>query len=323
MHSNRVLLLGGSGFIGHQLAFELANKGHVVTIPCRRPHRHRALSVHANIQVVESDVFDNSQLDQLCQNQDTAINLIGILHERKKGDFRKVHVNFIKTLVSTCTHNKVKRLLHLSALGADQTRGTSLYLRSKGEGENLIHTFGQEELHVTSFQPSVVFGLNDQFINQFAGILKHCIGFFPLACAHSKLAPIFVGDLVTRVVDAINDKTTHGKRYPLCGPEVFTLKQILELITASMGLTCRIVPLGNGLSKLQALVLQNLPGKLFTMDNYRSLQTPSVCNDDDHGTTSLSQYIQNINVLFNRNKHYDNFRQNHSINRSATVKPKE
>ncbi|MFT7497219.1 MAG: hypothetical protein ACI9V8_002126, partial [Urechidicola sp.] len=96
MHSNRVLLLGGSGFIGQQLAFSLANQGYLVTIPCRRPHRHRALSVHAKIQVVESNVFDNTQLDQLCQNQNTVINLIGILHERKKGDFRKVHVDFIK-----------------------------------------------------------------------------------------------------------------------------------------------------------------------------------------------------------------------------------
>ncbi|MFT4608341.1 MAG: hypothetical protein ACI8ZV_002035 [Chitinophagales bacterium] len=323
MHSNRVLLLGGSGFIGQQLAFSLANQGYLVTIPCRRPHRHRALSVHANIQVVESNVFDNTQLDQLCQNQNTVINLIGILHERKKGDFRKVHVDFIKTLVSTCTHNKIKRLLHLSALGADQARGTSLYLRSKGEGENLLHTFGQKDLHVTSFQPSVVFGLNDQFINQFAGILKLTIGFFPLACADSKFAPIYVGDLVTRIVNTIDDKATHGNRYPLCGPEVFTLKQILELIAKSMGISCRIVPLSNGLSKLQALVLQNLPGKLFTMDNYRSLQTPSVCDNSNHGTTSLTQYIQNISVLFNRNKHYDDFRQDHSFNHKADIKPKQ
>ncbi|MGK0398233.1 MAG: hypothetical protein ACJA0I_000523 [Gammaproteobacteria bacterium] len=323
MHLNKVLLLGGSGFIGQSLAFELANKGYQVTIPCRRPHRHRALSFHANIQLVKSNVFDSSELNRLCQSHNAIINLIGILHERKKNDFRKVHVDFVKTLVSACTHNKVKRLLHISALGADQARGTSRYLRSKGEGENLLHTFGQKDLHVTSFQPSVVFGLNDQFINQFAGILKYCIGFFPLACANSKLTPIYVGDLVTTVINAINDSATHGKRYPLCGPEVLTLKQILELIKVSMGLTCRIIPLGKGLSKLQAFVLQRLPGKLFTMDNYRSLQTPSVCDTKNNGTTSLTQYIQNIGVLFNRNKHYDDFRQDHSLNKNADLKPKQ
>ena len=322
MDLKKVLVLGGSGFIGQELAFSLANKGYLVTIPCRRPHRHRALSVHPNIRLLKSNVFDNTQLNQLCQNQNVIINLIGILNEQKKGDFRKVHVDLIKTLVSTCTRNKVKRLLHLSALGADQARGTSHYLRSKGEGENLLHTFGQKDLYVTSFQPSVVFGLNDQFINRFAGILKLCIGFFPLACANSKFAPIFVGDLVARIVDGIDDNATYGKRYPLCGPEVFTLKQILKLITASMGLSCRIISLNNGLSKLQAFLLQNLPGKLFTMDNYGSLQTPSVCSNCDHGKTSLTQYIQNIGVLFGRKKHYDDFRQNHSSNHSPIIKQK-
>ena len=321
MYHNKILLLGGSGFIGQQLAFSLANKGCQVTIPCRRPHRHRGLSVHSNIRVVESNVFDNTQLDHLCQNQNTVINLIGILNERKKGDFRKVHVDFIKELVATCSRNKIKRLLHLSALGADQARGSSLYLRSKGEGENLLHTFGQKDLQVTSFQPSVVFGTNDQFINRFAGILKLCPGFFPLACANSKFAPVYVGDLVARVVSAVDDKKTFGKRYPVCGPEIFTLKEILELIKHSMKLNCRIVPLGDGLSKLQATVLQNLPGKLFTMDNYRSLQTPSVCENCEPSTTSLSQYIQNISVLFSNKKHYDDFRQNHALTNNEDLKP--
>jgi uncharacterized protein YbjT (DUF2867 family) len=322
MHHNKILLLGGSGFIGQQLAFSLANKGCQVTIPCRRPHRHRPLSVHSNIRVVESNVFDNTQLDQLCQNQNAVINLIGILNERKKGDFGKVHVDFIKVLVSTCTRNKIKRLLHLSALGADQARGSSLYLRSKGEGENLLHTFGQKDMQITSFQPSVVFGTDDQFINKFAGILKLCVGFFPLACANSKFTPVFVGDLVARIVNAVDDNKTHGKRYPVCGPEVFTLREVLELIKKSMNLRCRIVPLGNGLSQFQALILQNLPGKLFTMDNYRSLQTPSVCENSEHCPTSLSQYIRDINVLYSNKKHYDDFRQNHAVTGSTAVKPK-
>ncbi|MFT5656782.1 MAG: nucleoside-diphosphate-sugar epimerase [Gammaproteobacteria bacterium] len=322
MHHKNILLLGGSGFIGLQLAFSLANRGCVVTVPSRRPHRHRALSVHPNIRLVESNVFDIPQLDNLCQKQDAVINLIGILHERKAGDFRKVHVEFIKSLVATCTRNNVSRLLHLSALGADQARGTSLYLRSKGEGENLLHTFGQKDLRVTSFQPSVVFGTNDQFINRFAGILRLCVGFFPIACANSKLAPVYVGDLVARIVNAIDDNKTVGKRYPVCGPEVFTLREILELIVESMNISCRIIPLGDRLSKLQALVLQNLPGKLFTMDNYRSLQTPNICENSEHCTTSLSQYIRDINVLFSRKKHYDEFRQNHEVNSKIAVETK-
>jgi len=309
MNYSNFILLGGSGFIGKQLAFALANRGCTVTIPCRRPHRNKAFLVHPNIRVIEANVFDSNQLDSLCQNQHAMINLIGILHERKRDDFRRVHIDFIKTLVDACTRHNIKRLLHLSALGADQATGTSRYLRSKGEGENLLHTFGQKDLQVTSFQPSVVFGKNDQFINQFAAILKMCFGFFPLACAQSKLAPVYVGDLVEKIVNSIDDKSTHSQRYPVCGPEVFSLKQILELIVKAMGSSCRIVPLGNTASKLQARVLQNLPGKLFTMDNYRSLQTPSVCKEGDLCSTSLSQYIQDLSVLFSNKKHYDRFRQ--------------
>jgi NADH dehydrogenase len=215
----------------------------------------------------------------------------------------------MKALVDACTRHNIKRFLHLSALGANQATGTSRYLRSKGEGENLLHTFGQKDLHVTSFQPSVVFGKNDQFINQFAGILKLCFGFFPLACAQSKLAPVYVGDLVEKIVNAVDDKSTHSQRYTVCGPEVFSLQQILELLVKAMGSSCRIVPLGNFASKLQARLLQNLPGKLFTMDNYRSLQTPSVCEGGELCTTSLGQYIKNIDSLFSNKRHYDRFRQ--------------
>jgi len=308
VYSN-IILLGGSGFIGKQLAYALANHGYTVTIPCRRPHRNRALLVHPNIGIVEANVFNLDELDNLCQNQQVMINLIGILHERERDDFRRVHVDFIKTLVDACTRHNIKRVLHLSALGASQATGTSRYLRSKGEGENLLHTFGQKDLQVTSFQPSVVFGKNDQFINRFAAILRLCFGFFPLACAQSKLAPVYIGDLVEKIVNSIDDKSTHSQRYTVCGPEIYSLQQILELLVKAMGSSCRIVPLGNTASKLQARVLQVLPGKLFTMDNYRSLQTPNVCEEGEPCTTSLRQYLEDIGALFSNKKHYDRFRQ--------------
>ncbi len=308
MGYDNFILLGGSGFIGRQLAFAIANRGCRVTIPCRRPHRNKALLVHPNIRVVEANVIAPDQLDDLCQNQQVMINLIGILHERKRREFRKIHVEFIKTLVDACTRHGIKRVLHLSALGASQATGTSRYLRSKGEGENLIHTFGQKELRVTSFQPSVVFGKNDQFINRFAGILPLCFGFFPLACGQSKFAPVYVGDLVEKIISSVDDKSTHSQRYTVCGPEVSSLQQILQLLVKAMGLSCRIVSLGNTTSKLQARVLQILPGKLFTMDNYRTMQTPSVCVEGEHCTTSLRQYILDFGSRFSNKKHYDRYR---------------
>ncbi len=306
-----ILLVGGSGFIGKRLAFALANRGWRVTVPSRRPHRNRALLVHPNIRLLEANVLDRENLERLCADQHIVVNLIGILHERRKGDFRRFHVDFIKHLVEACNATGIDRLLHVSALGADQATGSSLYLRSKGEGENLLHTLGQRGLHVTSFQPSVVFGKEDSFINRFAGILRIYIGLFPLACPDSKLAPVYVGDLVARIVEAIDDRDSYSKRLPVCGPEVFTLRQIIELIIDTLDLPVRVLPLGKGLSKLQALILQNLPGKLFTLDNYRSLQTDNVCPEGSRpGSTSLRQHIRGLAVMYGNKSHYDRLRKN-------------
>jgi uncharacterized protein YbjT (DUF2867 family) len=304
----KVLILGGSGFIGKQLSFALANRGWQVTVPCRRPHRNRALLVHPRIRVLEAGITDPESLRRLCAGQQVMINLVGILHEKRKGDFRRYHVDLIKTIVEACSETGIRRLLHVSALGANQATGSSLYLRSKGEGENLLHTFGQRGLHVTSFQPSVVFGKGDNFINQFASILRLCFGYFPLACADSQLQPVYVGDLVSRICDSIEDRGSFAKRYQVCGPEVFTLRQILELIIETLDLPVRILPLGKGLSRLQALVMQNLPGKLFTMDNYRSLQTPNICQDCEPCPTSLRQYIRGLEAMFGNKRNYDRFR---------------
>ena len=309
--TRNLLILGGSGFIGTQLAFALANRGWRVTVPSRRPHRHRALLVHPNIRLVEANIIDPATLKSLCQGQQAVINLVGILNERRKGDFRRFHVDFIKEVVEACSAGGIQRLLHISALGADQATGSSLYLRSKGEGENLLHTFGQRGMHVTSFQPSVVFGKHDDFINRFAGILNWYVGFFPLACADSKLAPVYVGDLVSKMVDCLDDRGTHGKRYTVCGPEVFTLKQILELIISTLRLPVRVMSLGKGLSRLQATILQNLPGKLFTMDNYRSLQTDNVCADGNCCDTSLRTYMKGLPEMFGNKRDYDRYRKDY------------
>ena len=307
-----LLLLGGSGFIGTQLAFALANRGWRVTVPSRRPHRHREMLVHPNIRLLEANVTDPENLRSLCANQQVAINLVGILHEKRKGDFRRYHVDFVKAVVEACSEAGIRRLLHVSALGADQATGSSLYLRSKGEAENLLHTFGQRGLDVTSFQPSVVFGKDDDFINRFAGILSWYVGLFPLACPNSKLAPVYVGDLVEKIVTSIDDPDSYSQRYTVCGPEVFTLREITELIISTLKLPVRILPLGNGMSRLQAVVLQNLPGKLFTMDNYRSLQTDNVCSEGDLCETSLRQYIRGLPVMFGNKRDYDQFRKDYA-----------
>ncbi len=312
MPQKKILLLGGSGFVGHHLAMKLAARDYSITLPCRWPHRQSELKILSNLSLCQANIMDQSELTALCAGHDVIINLVGILNENRKNSFRRIHVDFVKSIVSACQTHKIRRLLHISALGADHARGSSHYLRSKGEGENLIHTFGQMDLEVTSFQPSVIFGHDDSFINRFAGILRLCMGVFPLACPQSRFSPVYIEDVVTVIADSIEDPGSHGKRYPLCGPETWTLHQIVKMINQALGTHCKIIGLPDSLARIQAGILQNLPGKLFTMDNYRSLQTPSTCdNHCEPCPTSLSHFIHGLASRYNPKSDLDNYRRQH------------
>jgi NADH dehydrogenase len=156
----------------------------------------------------------------------------------------------------------------------------------------------------------VIFGEDDSFINRFAEILKLCIALFPLACPASRFSPVYIGDLVAFIADTIENPNSYGKRYPLCGPETWTLQQIVQMINDAQGSHCRVVGLPNSIARLQAMMLQNLPGKLFTVDNFRSLQTPSVCPElCPPCQTSFSNYLAGLSCRFNRKAVYNLYRQ--------------
>ena len=278
MKIKRVCLLGGTGFVGRHIAYRLSNSGITCRVLTRQPLRHRAL-LQAGCELAGIDVFDQQALTAQLNDCDAAINLVGILNESAKGGFRRIHVELTDTLVAACHDAKIRRLLHMSALNADTTNGTSQYLRSKGEGESRAHTRGKAGMAVTSFRPSVIFGADDSFINRFATLLR-LPGPFPLACPDARFAPVYVGDVVSAFCTSLTDSSTFGQRYELCGPEVFTLEEIVRYIAASMDKRKRIVRLSDRLSQWQARVLEHLPGKPFTRDNYLSMRLPSVCKED-------------------------------------------
>ncbi|MGD9164025.1 MAG: complex I NDUFA9 subunit family protein, partial [Chromatiales bacterium] len=195
----------------------------------------------------------------------------------KGATFRRLHVELVDTMVDAAIKAGVKRLLHMSALHANAARGTSEYLRSKGEGENRAHTHGGSALKVTSFRPSVIFGAGDSFFNRFAKLLRISPLFFPLACPQSRFAPVWVNDVSEAFVRSLFDEGTVGKHYDLCGPKVYTLRELVAYTAQTTGLRRLILPLGDGLSKLQANIFGLLPGRPFTLDNYLSLQCDSVC----------------------------------------------
>lgn len=280
MHQKTVCILGGTGFVGRHLSNELTDRGYRVVIPTRRRERHRELLVNPRIKLLEADIFNDATLDSLFNDCVAVVNLVGILNEAGRSTFEHAHVDLARQVVNACQRSGVTRLLHMSALNANASARQGQYLRTKGEAEDLVHAAAEQGLQVTSFRPSVIFGSDDSFFNRFALLLNLSPLVFPLACPQARLSPVFIGDVVEAFVRALEDPATIGKRLELCGPDVYTLRELVRYTATALQRHCSIVGLGDGLSRLQARILGMVPGKPFSMDNYYSLQIDSVCTEN-------------------------------------------
>jgi uncharacterized protein YbjT (DUF2867 family) len=194
-----------------------------------------------------------------------------------------VHTELAGKVVEAMRAARVTRLLHMSSLCAG-AQAPSRYLRSKGEAEALVRV-AAASLDATIFRPSVIFGQRDTLTNRFARLLRVGGGILPLARPRARFAPIWVDDVVEAFVRALRDRSTVGKSYELCGPEVLTLAELVRLTAAGAGLPCHVIPLPDFVARIQAFVMDFLPGKPFSTDNYRSLTVDSVCRQD--GCASL------------------------------------
>ena len=287
MKLRNILVLGGSGFIGRHLIAKLVGQVVNVTVPSRRRERAKHLILLPTVEVVETDVFAPGVLERLVRGKDAVINLVGILHgwrgrrdERGPNDygpdFARVHVEFPQAVVTACRAAGVRRLVHVSALGASPS-APSEYLRSKGIGEQAV--LAADDLNVTVFRPSVVFGPEDRFLNQFALFARLTPVLAP-PCPGARFQPVYVGDVARAMMAALDDPHAFGQRYDLCGPRVYTLKELVEYVCALTGRRRLVLELSDRLSYLQAMLLEWLPGPLMTRDDYRSMQVPNVCGSD-------------------------------------------
>lgn len=281
MKARKICILGGSGFVGRHLCAELARRRYAMRVLTRRRERARHLLVFPTLQLVETDIHYSSRLNVQFRDCDTVINLVGILNEGPQPSemFDEAHRSLAEKVAQACQFNGIERLLHMGALGADH-RAPSQYLRTKAAGEKAAHAASKHGTAVTSFRPSVIFGPDDDFFNRFAWLLRLSPFVFPLACPDARLSPIYVEDVVRAFVDSLDDKRTFGKRYDLCGPRTYTLKQLVKYAAKTAGLRRKVIGLNDTLSRLQAIVLGHVPGKPFSYDNYLSLSVDSVCREN-------------------------------------------
>lgn len=273
-----ITILGGAGFVGRSIANRLVAAGYRLRIPTRDPEQvHPDIRVLPETELVRADIHDPQVLRDVIADSRCVINLVGILNEKGRdgSGFRHAHVELPRKLLAACRARGIRHILHMSALNADPVNGPSHYLRSKGEGEALLHE--QSEIRVTTFRPSVIFGPGDGFFARFAGLLAITPGIFPLPCAQARFAPVHVVDVAEAFARAIDDRATFGRRYDLCGPREYTLAELVRYTARCRGLGRAILPLPDLISRIQAAILDFFPGKPFSTDNYLSAQVDSVC----------------------------------------------
>jgi NADH dehydrogenase len=272
MEKLRIVVLGGSGFVGSALCARLASLGHELVVPTRSRERSRHLILLPTIEVIETDIHDPPRLAGLLRGADIAVNLVGILNESGRDTFERAHVELARNVVAACNAMDVPRLLHMSSLNADPS-GPSKYLRSKGEAEAAVTA---STLDWTVFRPSVIFGAGDSFLTMFARLAR-AMPVLALAGADTKFQPVWVGDVVTAFERTLRRVSAVRKRYELCGPKVYTLQELVRYVAETSGAVRPIVPVRGALANLQAFALEHLPGKLMSRDNLASMTRDSVC----------------------------------------------
>lgn len=278
----RLVILGGTGFVGGHLLNRLARDGHQLTVLTRNREKHRAIGVIPGVRLKSVDVHDPAQLRAAFEGADAVINLIGILNNAGRETFQRVHVELTRQVIEACKAAGVPRLHQMSSLKAGQ--GLSQYLKTRGEAEALVRQSG---LRWTLYQPSVIFGDGDGLVGRFARILK-LTPVLPLARTQSRLAPTFVGDVVEAIARCVaDDKRSLDRSFELYGPQVLTLGEIVAAIRDAAGLRTRILPLPDALGRLQAQFAELLPGKPFSLDNFRSLRTDSVGKVDGYAALGI------------------------------------
>jgi uncharacterized protein YbjT (DUF2867 family) len=284
-----LLILGGSGFVGRSLCEQLVREfggAARLTVATRRLRAAQAVQSLPGLTVRQADVHDDAQLRGLLAGQDAVINLIAIL-QGSEAAFERAHVTLPRRLAAACQASGVRRLIHVSALGAAPD-APSGYLRSKAAGEAALQMAAQTSgLDLSLLRPSVIFGEGDQFLNLFAR-LQRLFPLMPLAGASARFQPVWVEDVAAALVRCVRDRQTIGQTYELAGPQVATLAELVRLAGRCAGHPRPILPLPTPLAWLQAVAMEMLPGvPLMSRDNLASMRVPNVADGRWPGLAEL------------------------------------
>jgi len=282
---NVATVFGGSGFIGRYVVKRLAARGYIVRVAVRYPEAALFLKTMGSVgQIVplSASIADEAAITRAIEGAEIVVNLVGILAESRSGDFLRVQGEGAGRIARIAAAAGVSKLVQLSAIGADAA-SNSLYATSKAAGEAaVLAAFPQ----ATILRPSVVFGPEDQFFNRFAGMAR-MLPFMPVVAGETKFQPVYVGDVADAIMAAVDRPDAAGRVFELGGPNVLSMREILAYILKETGHDRRMVNLPMCLLRLQASVLERLPGKLLTNDQLKLLAKDNVVAPGASGLAEL------------------------------------
>lgn len=273
-----VTVFGGSGFLGRHVVRALAKRDYRIRVAVRRPElagHLQPLGRVGQIHAVQANLRYPASVEAAMRDSHAAINLVGILAEGGAQTFDAVQGAGAGTVAKAAAAAGAG-MVHVSAIGADEN-AASRYSRAKAAGEKAVLAAVPS---ASILRPSLVFGPEDQFTNRFAALARMSPGLPLIGGGLTKLQPVYVGDVAIAVADAVDGKTRPGAVYELGGPEVLTMREIMEIILAVTERQRMLLPLPFGLAQLQATFLQFAPGDFkLTPDQVTLLRSDNVVSD--------------------------------------------
>ena len=272
-------IFGASGFIGRHLIRRLTEKDFRIVAATRSPYLHGYLKPLGNpgqIDLEKVNLFNENRLRTLIKNSDVVINLVGILYENKKQKFENIHARFPDLLSKLCSELNIEKLIHISALGINETV-SSQYMQSKLKGEkNILNNFN----HSIILRPSIVFGPEDKFFNQFASLAEFLPALPLIGGGQTKFQPIYVSDLCKAIVAVLDKEEVNENIYELGGSQIFTFKELMEILLKQIKKKRFLVPIPFSFAKFLAKILQLLPKPMLTTDQVEMLKYDNVVTNN-------------------------------------------
>jgi len=273
-----VTVFGGSGFLGRHVVRALAKREYRIRVAVRRPElagHLQPLGRVGQIHAVQANLRYPVSVEAAMRDAHVAVNLVGILTQSGAQTFDAVQAKGAEAVAKAAAAASAQ-MVHVSAIGADE-QSPSQYARSKAAGEQAVLAAVPS---ATIMRPSVVFGPEDEFANRFAALARLSPMLPLIGGGTNRLQPVYVGDVASAVADAVDGKAKPGATYELGGPEVLTMREIMQLILKITDRKRWLVSLPFALAGFQAIFLQFAPGMLkLTPDQVELLRSDNVVSD--------------------------------------------